>query len=100
MDNEVKVYLFDGSVLRGEMVSQNIRIKQNMWKKREISRNCIKEVSKSTFGFSRKKATIKLVDGSVIKGKLKGKIEIKQSNGEVVKISCKKIFAVKSKKEE
>lgn len=100
MDKEVKVYLFDGSILRGIIISQKIKVRKSWRKKIFLKTSELKNVSKSTFGFSRKKASVELLDGSVFVGKLLGSIELKCSDNEVVKICCKEIFAVKSKKEE
>ena len=99
-EKEVKVYLFNGSVLRGKIVSPDIQVRKGLITTIVIKTSDLKEVKKSTFGFSRKNAAVKLIDGSVFKGRLVGNIEIKCTDNEVVKICCKEIFAIKTKKGE
>ena len=94
---ESKIYLFNGSIVRGEIISPEIHISKGLAKIIVVKTSDLKEVSKSTLGFSRKKAAVELVDGSVFVGKLLGNIEIKCTDNEVVKIFCKEIFAIKTK---
>lgn len=97
---EVKIYLFNGSIVRGEIISQEIHISKGLAKIIVVRTSDLNRVSKSTLGFSKKKAAVELVDGSVFVGKLLGSIELKCLDNEVVKICCKEIFAIKTKKEE
>ena len=97
---EVKIYLFNGSIIKGKIVSPEVKISTGLAKIIVVKSSDLNRVSKSTLGFSRKKASVELVDGSVFVGKLLGSIEVKCTDNETVKICCKEIFAVKTKKEE
>ena len=99
-EKEAKIYLFNGSILRGEIISPEIHISKGLAKIIVVKTSDLKEVSKSTLGFSRKNAAVKLIDGSVFKGRLLGSIKIKCADNEVVKICCKEIFTIKTKGEE
>ena len=97
---ESKIYLFNGSIVRGEIISPEIHINKGLAKIIVVKTSDLKEVSKSTLGFSRKKAAVELVDGSVFVGKLLGSIDVKCADNETVKICCKEIFTIKTKGEE
>ena len=97
---ESKIYLFNGSIVRGEIISPEIHISKGLAKIIVVKTSDLKEVSKSTLGFSRKKASVKLIDGSVFVGNLLGSIKVRCTDNEVVKICCKEIFAIKTKKGE
>ncbi|TAN57379.1 hypothetical protein EPN15_04475 [Patescibacteria group bacterium] len=97
---EAKIYLFNGSIVRGEIISPEIHISKGLAKIIAVKTSDLNRVSKSTLGFSREKAIVKLDDGSVFVGKLLGNIEIKCTDNEVVKVRCKEIFAIKTKEEE
>ena len=99
-EKEAWVYLFDGSIVRGKIVSPDIQVRKGLITTIVIKTSDLKEVKKSTFGFSRENAAVKLIDGSVFKGRLLGSIKIKCADNEVVKICCKEIFAIKTKGEE
>ena len=51
---EVKIYLFNGSIVRGVIVSPEIRISKGLAKIIVIKTADLNKVSKSTLGFSRK----------------------------------------------
>lgn len=92
------VYLFGGEVLYGRVISPALTVKLGLLNKCVICSSDIVSVSKKTFGISRVKATIKQVDGSIIKGKLKGIIEMELDTGETAEIPANKIFAIKALK--
>src|SRR3972149_9927883 len=74
-EKEAWVYLFDGSIVRGKIVSPDIQVRKGLITTIVIKTSDLKEVKKSTFGFSRKNAAVKLIDGSVFKGSLLGSIK-------------------------